>query len=152
MLLAGAALGLAVNRASPHRLPLFPRVVDSAPTPRLALPDGVQPLSLERARAMFDGKEALFLDARGSDEYTDGHIPGAVNLPPTEFFTRYPDLAPEVEAAPAVVIYCRSVECHDAVALAALLKEVTDRPLFVFEEGWRVWQEAGYPASRGRQP
>lgn len=101
---------------------------------------------------MLGDKQILFLDAREPGEYADGHVPGAIHLPPAEFFTGYPDLAPEVEAARAVVIYCRSLECHDAVELAELLKDVTHRPLFVFEEGWRAWQEAGYPTSRGRQP
>ena len=43
---------------------------------------GVKTLNLAQAYAIFQGGQALFVDARDPDEYAELHVAGAVNLTP----------------------------------------------------------------------
>jgi hypothetical protein len=38
--------------------------------------------SVAQAKYIFDKDEVLFVDARSQNDYENGHIPGAVSLPP----------------------------------------------------------------------
>jgi 3-mercaptopyruvate sulfurtransferase SseA len=49
-------------------------------------------LNIMDARKAFDQKTAVFLDVRDADSFNAGHIPGAVNIPLSEFDTRFKEL------------------------------------------------------------
>ena len=60
--------------------------------------------------------EVVVLDVRPIEEYTAGHIPGAVSIPVDTLAARLDELPPDAE----VVAYCRGAYCvlaHDAVRL-----------------------------------
>jgi len=56
------------------------------------------------ARALVQGG-ALLVDVRTPQEYSAGHIEGAVNIPVSELGARLPELG---EKQRSVVVYCRS--------------------------------------------
>jgi phage shock protein E len=62
-------------------------------------------ISAEAMLAM-EKSERLLLDVRTFEEYTNGHIPTAVNIPLNEIVTRLSRLS-EFKDSP-VVVYCRS--------------------------------------------
>ncbi len=55
---------------------------------------------------MMDGKEATVVDVRTPEEYEEGHIPGAVNIPNEEIGDTEPDLLKDKDAV--LLIHCRS--------------------------------------------
>ncbi|MFI6010926.1 ArsR/SmtB family transcription factor [Streptomyces sp. NPDC051243] len=60
--------------------------------------------------------EVVVLDVRPAEEYTAGHIPGALSIPVDQLADRIAELPAEAE----VVAYCRGAYCvlaHDAVRL-----------------------------------
>jgi DNA-binding transcriptional ArsR family regulator len=80
------------------------------------LPDGVRVIGraelLDRSRR----GEVLVLDVRPSEEYTAGHLPGAVSIPADELAGRLAEIPADVEVA----AYCRGRFCvlsYDAVHL-----------------------------------
>jgi len=155
--LASAILGLVVNHLSPRRIPLLPRPTRggaglSLPSPAVPLPPGLVAMTLEQARAAFDAQSALFLDARKPEEYEQGHIPGARNLPPRGFEDRYLEVAEAVEAATSVVVYCEGVECSDAIETGERLLETGRKQVYIFESGWRAWVGARGPVREGPEP
>ena len=152
ILLGSTAVGTAVNHFSPRGIPLLPERPQAPLSPALSLPPGISTIDAQQARSALDDEAALFLDARSSVEYAEGHIPAALNLPPDEFEDRYPDLAHLVEAAPALVVYCQGIECSEAAHLAERLREVCERPIYVFELGWRAWLGSGGRAREGPEP
>ncbi len=148
IVLGSATVGVVVNHFSPRGIPLFPQPGEQ----QLHLPPGVESLALEDAYIAFDENSALFVDARPPEEYAEQHIPGAVNVPPTDFEAHFLDWADEIETATRIVVICAGIECSDSIQVAERLLEIVDGPVYVIEEGWRAWQDAGYPAQRGAAP
>jgi rhodanese-related sulfurtransferase len=97
----------------------------------------------------------LFLDARRSSVYADGHVPGARSFPVWES-----DIADRVKAiyeegldpnAP-VVIYCSGGDCEDSHMLAEKLYMVGFNDLLVDRDGFPAWQKRGLPVTKGGKP
>ena len=60
----------------------------------------------EAARIMEEEQGYILLDVRTEEEYDEGHIPGAVNLPNEDIGTDEPELLPDKEQV--ILVYCRS--------------------------------------------
>jgi len=107
---------------------------DLEPVPRQEL--------LQRVR---DGLVTV-LDVRPPEEYTAGHVPGAVNVPLSELERYLEELSPEQE----VVAYCRGPHCVLAFDAVARLrsKGVMARRL---EGGFPEWRRAGLPVESTRK-
>lgn len=67
--------------------------------------------------ALDDKPDTLWLDVRTAEEFADGHISGAVNIPHTEVVERIGEL--KLDKATPIAIYCRSGR-RAAIALEAL--------------------------------
>lgn len=63
------------------------------------------------------GTAPTILDVRTPEEFAEGHIQGAINIPYTELEERYSEL--EMEGLEELVVYCRSGR-RAAIAEAAL--------------------------------
>ena len=94
---------------------------------------------LERAKKGL----VVVLDVRPPEEYSAGHLPGAVNIPIHELEKRLKELPKRKE----VIAYCRGPYClmsYDAVSLLRK-KGVKARRL---EAGLPEWRAAGLPVER----
>ena len=70
-------------------------------------PDKYRMIGMEEAAAMMEQEENhLILDVRTPEEFAQGHIPGAVNLPNEDIGTEPPALLPDKEQL--IMVYCRS--------------------------------------------
>ena len=97
-------------------------------------------LSLQRA----GGSKPVVLDVRTSEEFSAGHIPGAINIPHDQLADRLADL-PASRDQP-VVVYCRSGR------RAALAEDVLRRNGFTqvrhLEGDMPGWEAAARPVER----
>jgi rhodanese-related sulfurtransferase len=110
------------------------------------LPKGVQAfVPLEKAKALFDGKTALFIDARGEDAFEEGHIPGAMNVPYDQLVDYYESLTASVATDRLIVVYCWSKTCDFSDSLASELVLMGYTNIVIFRGGWEEWQAAGFP-------
>ena len=68
---------------------------------------GYRQISMNEAvKMMKDEKNYIILDARRPDEYAEGHIPGAINIPNEEIGTEeIPELP---DKSQLILVYCRS--------------------------------------------
>lgn len=80
------------------------------------------------------------LDVRPPEEFSAGHVPGAINVPLKALESRLADLDPEHE----IVAYCRGPHCILAFDAVALLRQEGFRA-FRLEDGFPEWQHAGLP-------
>lgn len=71
-------------------------------------------ISGEEAKKMMDEQEVTVLDVRTAQEYAEGYIPNAVNLPNEEIGKEPPELLPDKDAV--LLVYCRSGRRSKAAA------------------------------------
>ena len=68
---------------------------------------GYRQISMDEAvKMMKDEKNYIILDARRPDEYSEGHIPGAINVPNEEIGTA--EIAALPDKSQLILVYCRS--------------------------------------------
>ncbi len=91
---------------------------------------------LERVRADL----VTVLDVRPAEEYSSGHLPGAINVPLTELESHLKKLDPQQE----IVAYCRGPHCILAFDAVATLRDkgMQARRL---DGGFPEWKLAGLP-------
>ena len=68
---------------------------------------GYRQISMDKAvKMMKDEKNYIILDVRRPDEYAEGHIPGAINVPNEEIGTT--EIAELPDKSQLILVYCRS--------------------------------------------
>ncbi|MEJ5242047.1 MAG: rhodanese-like domain-containing protein [Desulfomicrobiaceae bacterium] len=108
-------------------------------------------LSVADALQLHLSGQAVFLDARDPDTYAQGHIPGALCVPPTELDRLWPHIAPHIEGK-TVVTYCDGERCPLSEELAAALRARGVSTVLVFVNGWSLWQGEHLPTTTGLNP
>lgn len=91
---------------------------------------------LERAKTA----QVVVLDVRPTEEYTAGHLNGAINIPVNELESRLAELP----AGQEIVAYCRGPHCmlsYDAVEKLRQRGYAARR----LEDGYPEWKAAGLP-------
>jgi rhodanese-related sulfurtransferase len=144
IVLVGAALGLAANAVSSHRIPFL------TPPKAEALERDFIPLS--QAHDLWATGAMFFLDARAPQDYEEGHIANALSLPVGEFSEQLGQVAPFLSADSVIVCYCDGMECDLSHNLAKLLREQGYTNVRILKNGWTEWKQAGYPTNKGAKP
>ncbi|MBS1958502.1 MAG: rhodanese-like domain-containing protein [Bdellovibrionales bacterium] len=90
------------------------------------------------------GKKEIILDVRGRDEFSEGHIPGALNIPHDEIAKR----ADELKQYERIYIHCRSGK-RAQLAFADLEKQGFKNLVCVGDGGMVEWIAAGYETVQG---
>ena len=97
------------------------------------------PVELER---MMKNHGANVVDVRAAEDYAQGHIPGAVNLP-KDCWHDPKELAAKLRKDTVNVVYCYSIVCHLA-ASAAVEFAGNGYPVMELDGGWRWWKDDGF--------
>ena len=149
LLLASAALGISVNHVRPDAMPL---VGEWMPEARITSDSGESMvISLEEAERLFSSDRAIFLDARSSGPYSEGHIKGAKNLPWQSFEEFVDKVIPDIPPDALIVTYCDGEECSLSEDLAKELSLMGYKKVRVLVNGWTRWVEAGLPMEKGHE-
>jgi ArsR family transcriptional regulator len=102
--------------------------------------DDLEPVSrtelLDRLRA----GAATILDVRPEDEFQQGHLPGALNIPLAQLERRLAELPPDRE----IVAYCRGPWCVLSFEAVATLRQRGYQARRL-EDGFPEWKVAGLP-------
>jgi len=101
-------------------------------------------LSVTEAVVLMNRKSALVLDVREADEFAQGHLQGARNIPLSQLDARSKEL--EKFRDKPVLIVCQ----HGSRASKAskLLKAQNFSALNVLKGGMQAWQEANMPTAK----
>lgn len=102
--------------------------------------DGLEPVGREDLLARVAEGSVTLLDVRPADEFSQAHLPGAINLPLKELESRLAEIDPATE----VVAYCRGPFCVLSFEAVRLLR---DRGYKVrrLADGLPEWRAAGLP-------
>ena len=93
------------------------------------------PMDIELARKNGRTTELVLIDVRAADDYKEGHIPGAINLPENDWST-----LKGLSRGKLNVFYCYALTCHLA-ARAALFFAEKGFPVSELEGGWEDYKE-----------
>lgn len=138
-------IGTAVNLVRPDKIPF----VDAwSMADKLTTQDGgTMAIPLEEAAALFADNAAVFLDARSSAEYDQGHIRGAVNLPWHEVDNYFETVIMTLDRNAMLITYCDGEACPLSHDLAVFLKDLGFSRVRVLVNGWTLWKEHQLPAN-----
>jgi len=148
---ASVALGLLTNRLRPHPLPLVyrgpeARLMGNLPPRPPTAPEPETIGFAEAWQAWTDGN-ARFVDARASDFFEEGHIPGAVNLP-RELLTEGGAQPELLGKSQPLIVYCSGEDCEDSLLVAKGLLALGYLNVTVFPGGWEEWEAKGGAAEK----
>lgn len=111
-------------------------------------------IGFDDVKALHD-KGVLFLDARRTSVYEQGHIPGArpfsvwesdVDDKVNKLFAERSD--PKDQNLP-IVVYCSGGDCEDSHMLAQKLWGIQFNNVYVYKDGFPDWQKRGEPVHTG---
>jgi rhodanese-related sulfurtransferase len=97
---------------------------------------------VELGRMAAQGEPVNIVDVRAAEDYAEGHIPGAVNLPKDQWHT-----LKGLRKDKLNVLYCYSQVCHLA-AVAAVEFAGKGFPVMELEGGWRTWKDGEFDVER----
>lgn len=95
-------------------------------------------INSEEYRDQFAAGAHQFIDVREEEEHAEGHIPGAVNIPLSEFMARVDEID---EDAPVVLVCNTGVRSAQA---ALYLASMGYEDIYNLEEGTKGWMKKGY--------
>jgi rhodanese-related sulfurtransferase len=99
---------------------------------------------------MFQSNRTVFIDARYPEEYTEGHIKGALLLPFEDYDNYVTSTLKNVPKDAAIVAYCGEEDCDLSLYLARLLRDEEGyTEVYTFYGGFEVWVRAGMPVEAG---
>ena len=108
----------------------------------------VSSISLGDFFTLQQSDKAVIFDARPAFFFSLGHIPGAINLPKNRcdesIAARESAIRSALAEGKTMVVYCSSVTCPDARAVAIHIAGF-GYPAKVFSGGWDAWREADMP-------
>ncbi|MBI5590267.1 MAG: rhodanese-like domain-containing protein [Deltaproteobacteria bacterium] len=119
---------------------------------RLTSPSGRQmAISLDEAKNLHQSKGAVFMDARPFEEFTKGHIQGAISIPWQEAEQRVMDVTADLSNDAVIITYCDGDTCDLSKELSLFLENLGFSKVRILVNGWTVWHDAKLPVETGNQ-
>lgn len=110
-----------------------------------------KPLAIKIDKAYQLYKQGVkFIDARMPEEYAEGHIKGAINIP-FDGDESYRNILKSFNKDEILVTYCSGTECDLSILLGDELFEKGFKRVYIFFGGWNDWVERNYPISKGNE-
>jgi molybdopterin/thiamine biosynthesis adenylyltransferase/rhodanese-related sulfurtransferase len=108
---------------------------------------GIEEVDAVRARELLDSPAApLLVDVREQDEWSEGHLPGAIHVPRGNLESRIERAAPD--HAQPVILYCQSG--NRSVFAAKTLEELGYENVVSLAGGYTDWKRNGFPTQLPR--
>jgi rhodanese-related sulfurtransferase len=159
LLLAGSALGLAVNAARPDGVRFTKFAAPNtcgAGVPIAAAAPGVAPVQVlppTEAVSLCGDAQTLLADVRPAEEFAQGHVTGAIHLPCAASGSAASAAVDLLAGRHTLIVYGDGTE--DARVVADELRRRAGRPdlrVLVIEGGFEAWSHAGLACSSGPCP
>ncbi|HUQ01195.1 MAG TPA: rhodanese-like domain-containing protein [Kofleriaceae bacterium] len=101
---------------------------------------------IDLAAALQGPNPPVLFEALPLRYWVDGHLPGAVALPPDELTPRLAALA--LDRTKPVVVYCASSTCANSHQVATKMAQLGYADVRVYEGGKADWVDAGLGLDR----
>jgi rhodanese-related sulfurtransferase len=122
--------------SSPLIVPNAQASRDGTNFPRITIADA---LKLHK-----EGK-AVFIDVRSNEQFSYGHIKGALSIPGSQIVRRFSEVPP----LKVVITYCACDAEQSSGRAANELISHGVRNVFALKGGWSEWKRLGHPIAAG---
>jgi rhodanese-related sulfurtransferase len=112
---------------------------------------GLEEIALDEAWSQYQTGRAQFLDARDPVSFYEGHIKGALSIPPEEAGAHLREVRSFAKSGRVIIAYCDGVDCPLSTQLARSLQKDGVASVRVLVDGWSRWRQAGYPIAKGER-
>ena len=141
ILVLSVLLGTVSNQFGPQGISWTAPQVDPAQA-------GLAEISPAEARVLLDRGKAVFLDARDSSSFREGHIAGALNITPETVALNIEMLRSLSDSGMVLIAYCDTPGCSLGAELARALIQLGVSNIKVLEKGLSFWTAQNYPIAR----
>ena len=143
LIVFSSVFSLLINSVRSDGIPLLAKELDVADKIEIKVNEPqLLAITIQQALDLYN-KGTVFVDARESEYFDDGHIMGAWNIPFLFELTFKLDSLQGKQSP--VVVYCSGEECGSSEDLAYELQAEGFTNLYVFKGGWTEWSENGHP-------
>ncbi len=97
---------------------------------------------------LLDRGKAVFLDARDSSSFREGHIAGALNITSETVSLNIEMLRSLSDSGMVLIAYCDTPGCSLGAELARALTQLGVSNVKVLEKGLSFWTAQNYPTGR----
>ena len=142
-LFIGIGRALIIQDISIIKVP--PKIAEKLPE-RLSEP---MLINLELSKQLFN-QSAIFIDARDSIPFSEGHIEGSINIPwDNSSDEQINEKLKDLKYDDILVIYCSGGDCTLSIDLAEyIFNELSFEQVFIFDGGYPLWLEDNLPIKR----
>ena len=102
-------------------------------------------ISIAEAMKLYKSGQAVFVDVRSNEQYTIGHIKGALSIPGSQLIRRFSEVPPRK----TVITYCACSAEQSSGRAAADLMAHGVKNVFALKGGWSDWKSQGHPTAVG---
>lgn len=102
-------------------------------------------ISKEDARKLLAGNQAVLIDVRSNEQFSYGHIKGALSIPGSQLMGRFGEVPP----GKTIITYCACHAEESAGRAASSLIAHGVKNVFALKGGWNEWKGAGLPTAVG---
>ncbi|MDD5163198.1 MAG: rhodanese-like domain-containing protein [Candidatus ainarchaeum sp.] len=103
-------------------------------------------ISREELKEKIDnGEKFLLVEVLSREEYGQGHLPNAINIPLSELPER---ASKELEKEKEIIVYCSDFSCRASGTAAHFLLHMGYQNVKEFAGGKKQWVQAGYPIEK----
>jgi rhodanese-related sulfurtransferase len=114
----------------------------------MARPDDPGFISLAEVIDLQQKGAATLIDARSTEEFKAGRIPGSRTLPYYELEKYQAAALDRLAADSAIIIYCEGIGCELSFFLGRELQAAGYSNIKIFYGGYPEWQQAGLPIEK----
>ena len=100
-------------------------------------------VSMQTIAERWQGK-VLWIDARPQEQFTAGHVPGALLLNEQHFDSQLFDHVETLQTnTKPIIVYCSAAKCEASRQVLERLKQMLPiENAFILKGGWKAWQDA----------
>lgn len=103
---------------------------------------GLHPEAVRLAEVRAWTAEPLWIDARTAEEFSNGHVPDAINLELASLESGLGDILQSWQPGTPIVVYCSSTSCELSREMTHRLSEAGLEDVHYLHGGWEAWLAA----------
>jgi rhodanese-related sulfurtransferase len=102
-------------------------------------------LTIEQTSRLLNEGQTLFIDTRYKEEFEQGHLKNAKNLPVGASREDIMKFFQSIPKDQKIVTYCSSPRCNSSRRLAGFITYLGYKNVYIYLEGFKEWEAKGFP-------